>query len=231
MALIAKVKSCHYSSGFTLIELLVTMLISSVVIGAIYTTFTQQQKTYTAQDQVVEMQQNLRAGLSIMVSELRMAGYDPQETNNYGVTAASAGSFAFTADVNEDGGNPTAALVGPPAKENELFQYELYDSAAPVGNDALRRTPGGSAVANNIFNLEFYYQLSDGTWTTTPTASQLSAIRAVKVSILARAGRSDPNFVDSKTYTTASGVNWGPFNDNFRRRFMITSVQFRNLGL
>jgi len=212
-----------YSKGFTLIELLVTMLISSMVIGAIYTTFTKQQGIYTAQDKVVEVQQDLRAGISIMASELRMAGYDPSESGLYGVTAASAGTFAFTADVNDDGGAPGTG---------ESYQYELYDSDGDAVKDALRRTPAGSAVANNIYNLEFYYQLSDGvTWTTSPTTSQLNLIRAVKVSILARAGRTDPNFVDSKTYTTASGATWGPFNDNYRRRFLVTTVKCRNLGL
>ncbi len=214
-----------FGSGFTLIELMVTLLISSVVVGAVYTTYNKQQRIYTAQDQVVDVQQNLRAALSVMENEMRMAGYDPSATGLYGVTAASAGTFAFTADINNDGGSPG---------DGESFQYELYDSSNPLGGgvkDSLRRTPKGSSLADNIYNLEFYYQLSDGTWTTSPSTMQLNAIRAVKISILARSGRTDPDYVDTNKYITASGAQWGPFNDHYRRRFMITTVKCRNLGI
>ncbi len=218
-----------FDCGFTLIELMVTLLISSVVVGAIYTTYNKQQKIYTAQDQVIDVQQNLRAALSVMENEMKMAGYDPSETGLYGVTAASADSFAFTADINNDAGSPGAG---------ESFQYELYDSDADVVKDSLRRTPGGSSLADNIYFLEFYYQLSDGTWTNKGpggvvqlSAMQFNAIRAVRISILARSGRTDPNFIDTKKYITASGAQWGPFNDHYRRRFMITTVKCRNLGI
>lgn len=209
-------------SGFTLVELLIAMFISSLVIGAIYTTYEKQQKVYTAQDQVVDVQQNLRAGMNIMTREIRMAGYDSQGTGKYGITTADAGTFSFTADVNNDGGSPGSG---------ETFQYSLYDSDGDGTNDALRRTPGGSTLANNIYNLEFYYLLSDGTGTTTPSASQLNSIRTVEISVLARAGRPDPDFTDTATYTTPSGTVWGPFNDNYRRRILITNIKCRNMGL
>lgn len=61
--------------GLTLIELLIALIISGILIGALYRTFIGQQKTYTVQEQVVDMQQNLRAGLNKMVKEIRMAGF------------------------------------------------------------------------------------------------------------------------------------------------------------
>ena len=67
----------NISRGFTMVELLITMLISGVIMAAIYSAYTAQQRTYLAQQQVAGMQQNIRAGLDIMVRELRMAGYDP----------------------------------------------------------------------------------------------------------------------------------------------------------
>jgi len=209
-------------SGFTMAELVIAMLISSLVIIAIYTTYNKQQRVYTAQDQVVEVQQNLRAGMGIMTREIRMAGCDPQETGLYGITTANAGTLAFTADTNNDGGSPGSG---------ESYQYQLYDSDGDGTPDALRRTPGGSVLANNIYNLEFYYLLADGTWTTTPSASQLSSIRTVEISILARAGRLDPDFTDARTYTSASGTVWGPFNDQYRRRMLITQIKCRDTGL
>ena len=61
--------------GLTLLELLVALAISAVLIAALYRTFVGQHKTYTVQEQVVEMRQNVRGAISNMVRELRMAGF------------------------------------------------------------------------------------------------------------------------------------------------------------
>jgi prepilin-type N-terminal cleavage/methylation domain-containing protein len=61
--------------GLTLIELLVALVLSALIIAAIYRIFLGQQKTYTVQEQVVEMRQNARAAISNMMRELRMTGF------------------------------------------------------------------------------------------------------------------------------------------------------------
>jgi prepilin-type N-terminal cleavage/methylation domain-containing protein len=61
--------------GVTLIELLIALVISSFLIAALYRVFISQQQTYTVQEQVVDMQQNARASISRMMSEIRMAGF------------------------------------------------------------------------------------------------------------------------------------------------------------
>jgi prepilin-type N-terminal cleavage/methylation domain-containing protein len=61
--------------GFTLIELLVVLAISSILITALYRTFVSQQKIYSVQEQVVDMQQNINLAMGRMTRELRMAGY------------------------------------------------------------------------------------------------------------------------------------------------------------
>jgi prepilin-type N-terminal cleavage/methylation domain-containing protein len=61
--------------GLTLLELLVALAISAVVIAAIYRTFIGQQKTYTVQEQVVDMRQNVRGAIINMIREMRMAGF------------------------------------------------------------------------------------------------------------------------------------------------------------
>ena len=62
--------------GVTLIELLVALVICGVVIGAIYRLFIVQTRAYTVQDQVVEVQQNVRSTMEILLRDLRMTGYD-----------------------------------------------------------------------------------------------------------------------------------------------------------
>ena len=61
--------------GLTLIELLIAMVISGILIAAIYRTFIGQQKIYTVQEQVVDMQQNVRGAVHRMMREIRMAGF------------------------------------------------------------------------------------------------------------------------------------------------------------
>jgi prepilin-type N-terminal cleavage/methylation domain-containing protein len=61
--------------GLTLIELLVAMVISAILIAAIYRTFISQQKTYVVQEQVADMQQNARVAINRMMREIRMAGF------------------------------------------------------------------------------------------------------------------------------------------------------------
>jgi prepilin-type N-terminal cleavage/methylation domain-containing protein len=63
------------SKGVTLIELLIALVLSSILIAALYRVFISQQKTYTVQEQVVDMQQNARVGINRMMSEIRMAGF------------------------------------------------------------------------------------------------------------------------------------------------------------
>jgi prepilin-type N-terminal cleavage/methylation domain-containing protein len=63
------------NKGITLIELLVALVISGVLVGAIYRTFIGQQKTYTVQEQVVDTQQNVRSSINRMMTEIRMAGF------------------------------------------------------------------------------------------------------------------------------------------------------------
>jgi type IV pilus assembly protein PilW len=65
----------RHSRGVTLVELLIALVISGVLIAALYQTFITQQKTYTVQEQVVDTQQNVRAAISRMMREIRMAGF------------------------------------------------------------------------------------------------------------------------------------------------------------
>ncbi len=105
------------SRGFTLVELMITMVISGIIVAAIYAAYILQQRTYTAQDQVAEMQQNIRAAMMIVNKEVRMAGYDHGNGTNDascnvgatgspvvpGVLSAAAGQLDFSMDLNSNG--------------------------------------------------------------------------------------------------------------------------------
>jgi len=62
-------------TGVTLIELLIALVLSSILTAALYRVFIDQEETYTVQDQLAEMQQNVRVAMGQMTREIRMAGY------------------------------------------------------------------------------------------------------------------------------------------------------------
>lgn len=74
-----KERSEGRQGGLTLIELVVALAIGLIVIGAVYRTFSTQQRTYTIQEEVAEAQQNARAAMTILMRDLRMAGYGKPE--------------------------------------------------------------------------------------------------------------------------------------------------------
>lgn len=126
--------------GFTLIELLIAMTISAFVMAGIYTIFKNQQNSYLVQDEVTAMQQNVRAGVYYMVSEIRMAGYNPGGVvPPPRITAATNNTIAF----ERDDGTDTDTIV---------VRGYSYDANNRTLDDA-----GGQAVSEEIEAIGFAY--------------------------------------------------------------------------
>jgi type IV pilus assembly protein PilW len=94
--------------GITLIELLVALTISGILVGGVYRTFVSQQHTYTVQEQVVDMQQNVRLGINRMTRELRMAGFGKMDATFFG-HGAMYGTFSNV--VNPGGDDHSVTIV------------------------------------------------------------------------------------------------------------------------
>jgi type IV pilus assembly protein PilW len=233
-------KTAHRSNsqkGFTLVELMMSVLIFGLVMAGVFTAYRSQQRSQTAQEAVADMQQNIRAAMVMMSQDIREAGCDPTSLSGAGVVVATPGLFQFTRDIAGDPVNPNQAngsLADP--NENVTYGFSVANDAgrdgiADAGVAELGRDTGGGfqPIAENISAIEFNYMLDDGvTITTTPNGAQLAHIARVQVSVLARAGRADPDHTDSRTYTTAAGTVWGPFPDNFRRKIETITIQIRN---
>ena len=231
--------------GFTLVELMITLVISSFIVSAVYSVYITQQRTYVGQDQVTEMQQNIRAGLMLMTSAIRMAGYDPKGTTGAGITGMLAGRVQFTQDITDAAGTATDG-DGIMGDAGEMIDLGFSPAEDTTGNGipdsstngvpdaiSLRQqstnvtagTSGGyQPIAENIQAIEFRYLDSTGAVTTVA-----ANVRSIQISILARAGKPDQTFTNTITYTTASGATWGPYNDHYRRRLLKTTVRCRNL--
>lgn len=156
-------KRIFENRGFTLVEIIVVLFIMAVVSTAVYKLFAQQQRTYTTQDMVVEMQQNVRAAVDMMIRELRMAGYDPdynrpsRPANSVGIEEAKNQKVRFT-------------YVDAGGTGVEDITYELYTEELVPGGpiQKIGRTSGGgvrTAILEHVldFNLE-YMIIADGSF-------------------------------------------------------------------
>ena len=226
------------SLGFTLVEIMVTLVISTIIFGAIYAAFRAQQKSTDTQIQIAEAQQNLRAATMLLTRELRMAGFDPTEDAGATIVTATANSLRFTMDIQGDAGGADADGDGIPDPDgatndpDEDVTYSLYVDADGVSKLGRAAPLLNRPVAENIVALEFFYTLEDGTTTLAPP--DLELIRSVKVSLVARSSREDQNMINNTTsFTLGSTAIWTPPNPNtnrFRYRSLTTTIECRNMG-
>ena len=198
------------SSGFSIIELLISIVIVSVIMAGLFSSFRGQQRSHMSQSQTIEMQQNIRGVLYVMAREIRMAGYDPDNRLDAKILNAGDGSdsdnaFTFSFVINDSDTD-----VG----ELQTISYYLYDAYSDGdGNDGIGRSVDGTLqpLADNIQSLEFTYLDQDGAET-----SDLSQIRSVQVHITARVDTALTDYtIDEDTRVTRS---------------VSTIVNCRNLG-
>lgn len=229
--------------GFTLVELMIALFISGLVMAAVVSVYIAQTRKYSELDDVANIQQGLRGVLVLLPMDIRLAGCDPTESAVPGIVAATRTLFQFTRDIGGSSVNANSG-DGDVNDPNENIMFGLAagndtDNNGIVDNGGLdwsstgsigRATGGGvlHPLADNIEALEFNYILDDGTTSLAPAIP--NKIREVQISLLARATNIATGFVNTRTYTTASGVVWDPPNDNFRRRMVVTSIQLRNMG-
>lgn len=91
----------YRNKGFTLIELLIAMVVASVVMAGVYAAFDLQQKSHAQQQQVVDIQQNVRAALCLMERDIRLVGHNPTGAAGIGILTAGPHSFRFTLDIHD----------------------------------------------------------------------------------------------------------------------------------
>lgn len=202
------------------------MSVAGIVMAGIYGAYYSQQKSFVVQDEMAQMQQNLRAAMFFMAREIRMAGCNPTGGSNAGFVTANANTINFTMDLR--GKDPDDPADGDTGDPNENVTYALGDSNGDGIVEIVRDTGGGQQpVAESIDALDFVYLDENGNI----TASNM-AIRSVQITIVARTGRGDLGYSDTTSYTNLQGTEiLAPPNDNFRRRTLSTNIKCRNMGL
>jgi type IV pilus assembly protein PilW len=206
-------QSRNMMRGFSLVELMVVLVLTSMSAAAIYRVFVSFSTSYDIQDQVTELQQNLRVGMPKMIRDIRMAGYDPNEIGGIGFTTMSTNTIIF---------GYGSTTVG----------YTIAD--LPVSDpdgmmDLGRSTDGGatySSIIENIEALNFVYLDSAGAVTAG------TDVRSVQIAMVVKATSESYGYTNNETYSNLQGTQvLGAQADNFRRRLLTSQVKCRNMGL
>lgn len=142
--------------GFTLVELLVALTISGIVLTSILQLFSNSQETYSTQEDVAAMQQNVRTAKLFLERDIRMAGsgamnlQGPNQApvlplwfeNGHGATGTDRLTVAYESSDSDGCGNltapatilcsdlPTLTLSGnmPPTSTTAEVVEELSDA-------------------------------------------------------------------------------------------------------
>jgi len=139
-------------TGITIIELLIALVISALLVAGIYKTFISQQKTYTLQEQVVDMQQNARVAINKMMREIRMAGFGGLHNYVLNTDLNPSGVSGFT-QVITPGANSITILGG-------LREISTLDSDAEA--DQIKITVETDTAASEFDGAIYHRYISIG---------------------------------------------------------------------
>jgi type IV pilus assembly protein PilW len=176
------------TAGFTLIELMVSMAISLVVLAAIAGTFTVQTRQNSAEEQIGQMQQNVRGALDLMIREIQMAGYKPAGGSFNGIETSTSTTLRIKLDLNSSGVETDDGT--------DDISYS-FDSSTGLITRTLNNTGSSATVADNITAFSFTYLDANGASTTTSTA-----VRRITINITARTAKPDPAYTTNNGYRT-----------------------------
>jgi type IV pilus assembly protein PilW len=211
-------RSAMNEKGITLIELLVALVISAILIAGIYRVFVAQTRAYTVQDQVVEVQQNVRGAMEILLRDLRMAGCDDDNLNSTVTIPTPITPVADNAiTVNYERSffdTVTNAMV----YQNHLVNYSLNGSDL-IRTLTLNGVQTQETLLGNVDTLSFAYgvdQNDDGAVDAWRAAAAVGTTKVIAVQVTLRAG---PTSVTSDVQQMVSP------------RVLTSTVTLRNLCL
>ena len=163
-------------AGVTLVELMVALVLSLVLMAAVYLMYQSQSSSAASQGQVSQMQQDLRLVKDVMERDIRMTGLDPANSDSFGIVTPAAQALTVSLDLDGDG-------TLDPAPAGELVRYALS------GTKLTRQdgTAAAATLAEHVTTLGFAYLDRNGA--TTVTAA---SIRTVVVNLGLRSARPEP---------------------------------------
>ena len=209
-------------TGFTIIELLVSLLLTSIIMGAIYSVYRVQTHSAKIQESRLEAQEYARSVVDMMVREIRNAGYFPVTVTDVncllaqgGIVTANAQTVQFRLDADANGDCQGA---------NEDITYTLTGSNI---TRAARSVAGGSFATESLsdgnvtaFQLTYFPQDCSNNFSTpvglgssgcpaSPggNAGTLAAIQRVQISVTVQSKNPDTEFGGQLTATMTSNAD------------------------
>jgi len=174
--------------GFTLMELLVAMTIGLIVLGGVAKTFTAQSRQNSAEEQIGQMQQNVRGALDLMLREIQMAGYKPAGGTFNGIQTSTSTTLRIKLDLDSSGVATDGAT--------DDISY-TFDNSTGLITRTLNNTASSATLADNITACTFTYLDANGASTTTNTS-----VRRITINITARTAKPDPGYTSNSGYRT-----------------------------
>lgn len=167
--------------GFSLIELMMVVAISLVIMGAGFIAMRAGTYSSATIDMNVSMQQDVRAALDMMATEIGMASYNPQMKKgssvwlntscaaggtaaNKGIQAATATSITIEMDANSDGTISTANAAVPEVINYSYDQTNQYISRTTNcgGTTDFLGSVNKTTTGLNVLSFAFAYYDSTG---------------------------------------------------------------------
>ena len=165
--------------GVTLVELLIVLVLSGVLMLAVYLSYQSQQRTGLGQYRVAAMQQDLRAISDMLENDIRAAGrsFTVQESAVEGIRAGSGSAALFVRSFNADGSVSDVS-------------YRLT---------GLNLERNGAVLMNSCRSLGFSYFAADGS-EIVPSESgsllseaQRALVRSIRLSLEVQTDKVDPD--------------------------------------
>ena len=182
--------------GVTLIELLVALVITSFLMAGVYQVVVRQGRAYTAQEQVVDVQQSVRVAMDHMVRDIRMAGYDNDSSTSRIVIPDPVTTGSSQLSLSYEYDETTEHTVTYRLNGDQLAKQLTATTDTGVSNST------EEIVLEGVEGLDFSYGLdtdNDGvvnTWV--PASGVTSKVIAIRVRLSARPLSSDLNHFSTR---------------------------------
>ena len=135
----------HPEAGFSLVEVLAALVILAIAMTAVFATFVSQQKSFTVQSRVAEMQQNLRQAVEYISRDIRMAGYGIPDNvvipNNIIATGVTSIRSLYPKD-NTTGPDQIYILCFFDMDDNQRSTWNTATMASGAGTVTVDNTDG-----------------------------------------------------------------------------------------
>lgn len=155
--------------GFSIIELLISITIISILATAIYGVFISISRASTAQNASAGAQQNVRGGLELMVQDIRMAGYNPNQIPNLApIEVAESNKIRIKSDRNKTGviDNIDFEIITYNLVNKQLRRILYEGTLSEVRHTIIENVTGlqfsYSGPNNSIVNLELTVEENSG---------------------------------------------------------------------